>query len=208
MEDNNFDVNLSLISDDFNNKTLRYRINGFAYACNIKDFKNENVEESIKVSKNINPLGTSITIGGEYNDLNFFFTNYYKKEKLDKKIIDLPFSILLTKNVDKNLYGLNIETISGKKTQFTIYRYCSTVDSQSVCDDIRFVANITDFSQILKLVKSFVDNPKMVFNTYNGVVCKYERYFNQEDLEKGIQEDEYLDKPSGKIKKLCKKLKN
>lgn len=208
MKNKDFDVNLAVINENFNNKTLRYRINGFAYACNIIDFKNANEEESIKVSKNINPLGTSITIGGEYNDLNFFFTNYYRKEKLDKKILDLPFSILLTKNVDKDLYGLNIETISGKKTQFVIYRYCLTVDNQTICDDVRFVSSISDFSQVLKLIKNFVDNPITVFNTYNDIACKYERYFDKDDLEKGIIEDEYLDKPNGKIKKLCKKLKN
>ena len=37
MEDNNYNVNLADMDSIFNNKTLRYRINGFACACGMKD---------------------------------------------------------------------------------------------------------------------------------------------------------------------------
>ena len=206
MEENNYNVDLAEISEDFNNKTLRYRINAFAYACNMEDIDNKN----FKVSKHINALGTSIILGGEYQDLHFNFTNYYKKEKLDKKIIDIPFGLSLTKKVNQDLYGLNIDTDNGKKTQFTIYRYCSmnNPDKETICDDVRFVTNIVDFSQVLKLIKAFVSNPKLVFDTYNEINYKFERFYKQDDFEKGIIDDEKLDKPTGKLKNLVKKVKN
>ena len=210
MEENNFEFDIASLSKNFDNKTLRYRINAFVYACNIRldpnDIKAD--DKRIRVSENNTPFGKSITIGGEYKDLNFFFANYYENEKLDKKIIDLPFSILLTKYGEKELYGLNIETINGKKTEFVIYRNNYTIGEQALHNNVRFVSNIIDFSQVLKLIKNFVDNPKIVFDTYNDIACKYECYFTKEDLEKGIMEDENLDKPTGKIRKLCKKMRN
>ena len=37
MHENNWQVDLSNISSEFNNETMRYRINGFAYSCGMND---------------------------------------------------------------------------------------------------------------------------------------------------------------------------
>ena len=226
MEDNNFDINLADMNDAFDNKTFRYRINGFAYACGMKDvvvnkdsgvvfntngFDNLHSDNDqgyfISVNKNEYPIGKTITLSGKYNDLNFTFINYYNKEKLDTKIRDLPFSIVLIKPIEMDTYRMEIETINGMQTKFAIYKYQEFKD-RTLIDDVVFYANVMDFSKILKLVKSFVYNPKLVFNVYSDLEEKHRHIYTNTDLDKAILQDKKLDKPMSKIKKIVQRLVN
>ena len=58
-----------------------------------------------------------------------------------------------------------------------------------------------EFEDILKLVKAFVFNPKLLFMTYNEEVHKNKIVLSTTALKKGIMQDEKLDKPAGKIMK-------
>ena len=236
MEEKNNWANLAKMCEEFNNKTFIYRINGFAHACkinnieiptnlvlnggkvvpgnvgvlfNTKKSKQAGNETDYFISANSNtyPTGKTITLSGQYGDLTFSFINYYDKERLDKKIVDLPFAIYLEKKIDKYTYKFDIETVDGPKTKFTIIKYRELKD-RTLYDDVTFYANVFDFSKILKLVKSFVYNPILVFNTYNEINQKYQHVYTNSELSKGIMQDESLDKPVGKIKKIVKRIIN
>lgn len=218
MEEENYNVNLADMNDIFDNKTLRYRINGFAYACGMKDINitgesdllvgsRENNEYFISVNKSNSLKFNMIKLSGNYGDLNFSFVNYYNKEKLDKKIVNLPFSIKLIKVVDSYSYELNVETVEKYRTKFSIHRYCEFKD-RTLTDNISFYANVLEFSEILKLTKAFIYNPKLVFNTYNEIMEQKKVVFTNSDLNKGLMQDEKLDAPAGKIKKLFRRCFN
>ena len=211
--------NLSNISDLFKNKTLKYRIDGFAEACNMKNigvvrndgvlFNTKTKTDDIKYYMAVNTcsnyqLGSGITISGYYGDLNFSFTNFRNLvEDLDRKIIELPFILSLFKKVDLDTYHLEIETVNGIETKFIITK--SYEDKNKIIHSrLSFYANVTDFSIILKLVKSFVYNPQLVFATYNTIKEQKKIIFSGSELNKAIMQDENLDKPVGKIKKLIK----
>ena len=231
MENSNY-VNLAGMNEVFDNKTFRYRINGFAYACGIKDisivknagtlfdtegFNNLNVIKSdnagylIAVNKNEYPTGKTVTLTGQYEDLNFTFTNYrvLNKDisKIDRKILELPFSISLFKNIDKDTYHLEIETVNDMETKFTITK-SRDHKNKILSSRVSFYANVLDFSKVLKLVKSFVYNPILAFNTYIEVINNKKITITNSDLNKGIMQDECLDKPMGKIKKLVRRITN
>ena len=229
MEENKFSVNLANMNEVFNNKTLRYRINGFAYACHMHDIgvmgdsgvlfnsksfstlKNKKTDEEhsyfIAVNNDFNPQGKSVTLSGHHDDLSFTFINYYDKEKLDKKIYDLPFSISLTKTLNNDTYELHIETDEGIRTEFKIVKY-REINDTNIYKNVHFYANILDFSTILKLVKSFVYNPSLVFDTYSDLKEKYKCVYTSRDVKDGILQDTKLDKPMGKIKKLVQRITN
>ena len=241
MEDNKFNVNLANMDKSFNNKTLRYRINGFAYACGMKDIpvtKLTAIEKIywldkgpyreieldsgvifsthgdkrtcegpnyfISVNKNEHGLfGKVILISGYYNDLSFAFTNYYDNKNIDKKVVELPFAISLAILIDKDNYTLNIDTVRGVETKFTISKY-REFKKRTTSSTQTFYANVLDFSKILKLVKSFVYNPILFFDTYNELINSKKITITNSDLDKGLMQDENLNKPVGKIKKIIK----
>jgi len=216
-------VNLAGMNDIFNNKTFRYRINGFAYACNLKDIgilgnsailfnttgfdkygNKENSDEHsyfISINEQDYSKGKSVILKGQYDDLVFTFINYYKKEKLDKKIIDIPFYISLEKKIDKDKYEFVIETVHDMKTKFSMAK-CTEYKDRTLNNNISFYANVTDFSKILKLVKGFVYNPQLGFDTYSEIIHQQSIVFTSNMLDKMVMQDENLDKPVGKIKKL------
>ena len=220
-------LDLAGMSELFNNKTLRYRINGFAYACNMQDIgilgnsrvifncagfdkygkKKTNDEHSyfISVNEQTHHEKKGVVLKGQYDDLTFTFINYYNKEKLDKKIIDIPFYISLEKKIDKDKYQFDIETVDGMRTKFSIIK-CTEYKNKTLHDDLCFYANVTDFSKVLKLIKSFVYNPKIYFDTYNELVKKKKIVFTNSMLCKMAMQDENLDKPVGKVKKIMKKI--
>ena len=224
MEEENLNNNLALIDEVFNNKTLSYRINGFAHACgmqNINVVKNAGVifstakrnglqkednqfEYFISVNKNNNK---NSTISGNYGDLNFTFTNFHDKENLNRRILEIPFSILLIKPIDNDTYYFRIESIKKEDTRFEITKY-REYKNGTVSSNVHFNANILDFSKILKLVKSFVYNPKLVFDTYNDIKEQKKVVFATNNVNKAIMQDEKLDKPMGKIKKFVKRITN
>lgn len=238
MEDNKFDVNLASMDSMFNNKTLRYRINGFAYACGMKNinvlkltaiekkywldkepykeieldsgvifstYGNKRTCEGPNYFISVNKYKHSIIISGYYNDLSFAFTNYYDNKNIDKRVVELPFSISLAILIDKDNYTLNIDTVRGVETKFTISKY-REFKKRTTSSTRTFYANVLDFSNVLKLVKSFVYNPQLFFNTYSGIIESKKTVITNGDLNKGIMDDEKLDKPVGKIMKKIKSI--
>ncbi len=222
MEDKN--SNLASMSSLFNNKTLSYRINGFAHACkmeNVAVTQNGGVLFTSKKDKKSaeypdyyitanthdgDPRGVGVVFSGYYRDLNFVFTNFCDfKTNLNHKIKELPFSIVLIKTIDKETYRLQIETIKDVETKFIINKSREYKD-KTINSNVTFYANVLDFSQVLKLVKAFVYNPVLVFETYNGIKNNKKTVFTNNDLNKGIMQDEKLDKPTGKLKKKIKSI--
>ncbi len=217
------DINLANMNEILNNKTLRYRINGFARACNMQDIgvlgnsgvlfnasgfdrygnRQTSDEHSYFISLNEHDrlYGKCITLKGQYEDLSFTFINHCdRKVKLDKRIVDLPFSISLEKKIDDDTYKLDIDTIEGVRTKFSLRKY-REFKNQTLHDDIAFYANVMDFSKILKIVKGFVYNPKLCFDTYDEVMREQKIVFTNNMLNKMVMQDEKLDKPMSKVKK-------
>ena len=225
MENNDY-VNLAGMNEIFNNKTLIYRINGFARACNMHNIgvlgnsgvlfntkkKSDDIKYYIVANTSLkSEKGYGVNLSGYYGDLNFTFTNYRDLNKdiskIDRKILELPFSISLFKNIDKDTYHLEIETVNDMETKFTITK-SRDHKNKILSSKVSFYANVLDFSKVLKLVKSFVYNPILVFNTYIEVVNNKKITITNSDLNKGIMQDECLDKPMGKIKKLVQRITN
>ena len=242
MEEKDFKVKLSDMDTIFNNKTLRYRINGFAHACKMDDvevIKNIAVNKPfwlesgpyeehtvnsgvifstkgkktcegpnyfIAVNKNDKgDFGKNITITGHYDDLNFSFVNYFDSKKLDKKVCELPFKISLAKLVGNDNFVLNIETVNGIETKITFSKYREH-KKRTISYTRSFYVNILDFSNVLKLVKAFVYNPNLVFDIYNEVIDNKKIVFTGSDFKKAVMQDEKLDKPVNKVKKLVKNI--
>ena len=222
MEDDN--VNLAEMSELFNNKTLKYRINGFAYACKMKNItitQNGGLLFTTRNDKKLDncpnyyitvsttdkdPRGKEINLNGYYEDLNFSFTNFCDfNDNLDRKVKEIPFAITLIKTIDNDIYLLQAETISGMETKFKLSKSREYKD-KTISSKIVFYANVIDFSSILKLVKSFVYNPKLVFSTYNDVINSKKITLSNTDLNIAIMQDTNLDKPIGKTKKLINRI--
>ena len=222
MEENN--VNLAGMSELFNNKTLNYRINGFAHACKMKNIsvtKNAGILFTTRKGKkqedipnyyitvstsDKDPRGKTINLNGYYEDLNFSFTNFHdSKDNLDRKVKEIPFAITLIKTIDKETYLLRVETVSGLENRFSISKSREYKD-KTISSNITFYANVMDFSSILKLVKSFVYNPKLVFDTYNEIIKNKKIILTNGDLNKAMMQDTELNKPVGKTKKLINKI--
>lgn len=227
------DNKLAKMNKVFDNKTLSYRINGFAKACNMDNLftaprindqvifnkRNKDSNETnyyIVVNPSIDANGT--TISGYYGDLNFAFSNYYNSEEdLDSEIKELPFSISLyktfgkvksiidPKNITRNTkdsdvlsvknytFHLIIET-EGELTKFVIEKF-QEKKSNTVYSRVAFYNNSVDFSEVLKLIRSFVYNPELVFITYGEVMKNKMVLFSNEEIDSAIMEDHSLDKP-------------
>ena len=232
MEDNVINNNLAEMNEIFNNKTLTYRINSFARACNmtslditdqktVKDgkvfygynqvlFNNKKNDKQAKYyivvnNSNDNLFGRGVTISGYYDDLNFVFTNYYGfKKNLSKRILDLPFSMTLYKTIDNETYCLHAKTFDSVQTQFTITKSREYKD-KTISSHVSFSANVMDFSNVLKLIKAFVYNPKLLYTTYDEIIESKKIVLTTTEFNKGVMQDTNLDKPMGKIKRKIKK---
>ena len=212
-------ISKNTFCDEIDSKTLAYRIDGFLYACNYtlkedaheqvwkifeKQYENivnfdQNDEKklNILVKKQIDPKrGNYIMLKGESDDLMFVFNNYYGKKKIDKKIMEIPFDIVLIKKFNDMEYQMILGTNVDKEVRFTVIKNNEK--------KIVFYANIFDFSKILKLVKSFVKNPDVVFNTYSEVISEKRISFTNTDVNKVIENDKNLDKPASKLMKKIK----
>ena len=202
---------------ELNSKTLEYRVSGFLYACGVHkennyEYKplidiengkaqrgttfclNENDKLSVLVTKKRDSsYGDYINLEGESEDISFTFNNYYGNKKIDKKILEIPFFIEI-RNHD---YILKIKTIEKERVEFYI-------EDSSICRYTHFYANILDFSKILKLVKSFVNDPEFVYSTYEEIMDNKKVTFTNGDIAKAIENDDKLDKPISKIMKKIK----
>ncbi len=225
MKENHFNNSLANINEAFDNVTFRYRINGFAEACRMDglfppkkagvifstpDTSNLSDNEYkhsyfISAGENQEAYGKSITLNGQYDELFFTFINVYNKERLDTRIVDLPFYISLEKKIDENTFKITMETIAKQRTKFTLSKSCEFQD-RTISNNIVFYANIMDFSTILKIVKSFVYNPCLVYNNYNEMMTKQKVVFTSSMVDKAAMQDENLDKPIGPIGKIFKKI--
>ena len=247
MKEKNDNRNISNMDSIFNNKTLRYRINGFAHACRMDDIEVHKVvsvknpywlgtidnhvkgyEEELNsavifstqenkrtcegnnyfvaVNKNDDgEFGKNVILSGHYDDLSFQFINYYGNKKLDRKVMEIPFKISLAKLIDNDNYKMDIETVNGIETKITFSKYREH-KKRTISYKRDFYVNICDFSDVLKLVKSFVYNPELVFGIYNEIMDKKKVLLSTVDMRKAIMQDASLDKPVGKVKTLIKKI--
>ena len=191
---NGFDIK------ELDSMTLSSRIDGFVSACNL-DLSNSLCEKLISVTRvsyvnkklnedklkyNINfargyddKLGRYFIIIGKYNDLDLLFTNYYGKDRNLNKINSLPYQITLMKMFDNYNYSINIES-NGLKTKFELVK---RKDDNELNNTLAFYANVRDFNKTLMIVKSFVNNPKVVFDTYNEVMNSKKVSFSTNDLD-------------------------
>lgn len=201
--------------DELDSKTLTYRIDGFIDACgmNLEDSvfeKKISVTFAPYVSKtsdvdgmeyNVNfayhydcDRGKYFVILGDYNDLSFMLANYYDKDKNYKKVIEIPFSLVVEKTINDFKYRISLESTFNQQVEFIIAK-----DNET----IHFYANIIDFSKVLNLVHSFVIDPEIVFNIYSEIINNKKVVFTNGDLNKAIEYDEKFEKPvNGIVKKL------
>ena len=209
--------------EDLNSKTLSYRINGFVYACNMKLedagwFKcftqnkkpyinkhedNKDVKYSINFGLSYdNQKGKFCAIIGKYNDLEVYFINYYDEDKKKDRINEIPFHISIKKGNNNSFYKLSINTMSRSSVYFDLEKKS---EKERFPNCLNFVAKNKDFSRILKLIKSFVDNPEIVFIAYNDVMSGKDIHFTKREMNAAIMEDKKLDKPTSKSAKILKK---
>ena len=203
--------------EEFNSKTFNYRINNFLYACNytfqrnkheiimpIIDSKyqrgvifNKGDFDEVKVipfKKYDLDKHDYIELDGQSSDMKFIFNNYYGNRKINNRVLEIPFSINIIKNVDGINYQIVMKSLEKEEVKFFI-------SSDTMERSLVFYANILDFSDILKITKSFVDDPKKLLNTYIYVRDEKRISFTNKDLEIGMNNDENFSKPKRKIKK-------
>lgn len=211
--------------EELESKTLSYRFNGFIYACDIdlresdwikeispmripyinKKYEDSNKKYNVNFSRNYNhEKGNSMFVIGEYNNLKFLFMNYYDEDKKIDKINEIPFHITLGKSYNEFAYQLDMETISKTNVKFFIKKL-KEKSLVVIPNTLTFTADVTDFGKILKLVKSFVHNPELVFIAYNEIMNRKEVSFSNKELSVALVEDEKLDKPKKKKRKILKK---
>lgn len=200
---------------EINSKTLGYRINSFLKACNI-DLKDKEYDKILKQYEHVFTRGLVYNYGetdqftiyavkqqdqrnGDYvhmygynKEFSFAFDNYYENRKLDKKIVDIPFNILIKFN---NInYGLRMETVFHKAVSFMV-----TKDIQ----DLTFYNSVVDFEQILDIVSAFVTNPEEVYRIYSRIYNQKRIHFSTAELSIGTVNGEKFEKPSKKyVKKI------
>ena len=207
-------------------ETLKYRIDGFIYACNMNLEDSECMQEMILSStqyfqkeydsddlkylvnfSNQNDLekGKNVALAGKYNDMEFAYFNYYDYDRNKNKINEIPFMIYLSNKCDKYNYLIRIETITGTMVKFRFIKY---QDNVSLSSRLNFNVNVKEFSDVLKVVKAFVTNPEQVFRKYCEIMNQKEVVFSIEDLRNATSNDEKLENPMEKTRKKIKMMVN
>ena len=211
-------------AEELDSKTLKYRINKFIYACGmdlsdslwVKDISSTNLPYIFKkktdgdITYSINfardydrEKGRNFILIGEYNGLKLMFVNYFEKDKRNDIVNEIPFHILLSKEYKDAAYQLEINAGQNLKAKFIIKK---NKESDILPSVVTFQANVNDFGKILKLVKSFVHNPDLVFRVYDEKLNSKEVIFTNKDLDAALVVDEKLDKPVSGIQKIIKKI--
>lgn len=206
--------------EELNSNTFEYRINGFIKACSmdldncvfskeisplhIPYINTNSDEEGLKYNINFSyhfhqENGKNYVMNGTYNDLEFVFTNYYKNDKNKNRINDLPFWITISEKVNNTSYTIRMDTIVSTMVKFIIIK---TDEERS--DRLVFYANTRNFSNVLKLIKSFVGNPELIYNHYDKIMNEKEVIFSTNELCSPLIDDKELDIPK---KKMLKKIK-
>ena len=201
---------------EISSKTLRYRINNFLKACNVDlsdkeyekvlkqyehvftrgliyNFGNEDQLSIYAVKQQDNKLGDYIHMYGRSKEFSFSFDNYYENKNLDKKIVDVPFNIIIKfNNVD---YGLRMETVFHKEVAFMVTKKLQSIS---------FYSSPVDFEQVLEVISAFVYNPEEVFKIYNSIYNQKRIEFSNAELNIGATNGEEFVKPSKKYVKNMK----
>ena len=125
------------------------------------------------------------------------------QQNLNDIVNEIPFHILLSKEYKDAAYQLEINTGQNLKAKFIIKK---NKESDILPSVVTFQANVNDFGRILKLVKSFVHNPDLVFRVYDEKLNSKEVIFTNKDLDAALVVDEKLDKPVSGIQKIIKKV--
>lgn len=204
--------------DDFNSPTLYYYITSFFDACNInvlkgdyventngdannffiKKHEDENLNYSFEILKSKINKKDVFLIKGKYNDLDFSFYNFYRANKLDEEIKQIPFILFLTKNSNKNEYTIEIQTIRGQ-TKYFLQR--KPLNKEVFSDQYSFISKRNDFENVFGVIKSFVDNPEYVFFTYKGIILEKPIILNSSEIDLVKKNDELLVTKHGKVLK-------
>lgn len=209
--------------EELNSKTLEYRINGFIYACNM-DLANSECVKYVSPNRTqfINKRnddkydihftrlcdrekGNSFVLLGKYGKLNILFINYFAEDKRKGRINEIPFCVSLGTMYNNLAYQLDMNTISKSRVKLVLKKI---KEGEMIPNIINFEVNINDFSKVLKLVKSFVNNPELVFVAYREILNRKNVVFTNRELDVGLVVDEKLDKPTSKTQKILRKLTN
>lgn len=209
------DLQKVITTDELDSNTLKYRINNFIYACNI-DLEEgkyihiindksrhfcikESVDDKYRLSINIMDYlfsreSREFRLAGRNGNLFFEFINRYNDNVLRNKVMEIPFSIEL--DINRGEYVLKTATVEGERVEFNLKKRI-----ENGYEHLRFFANILDFSNILQLVKSFVEDPKLVYDKYDEVIAEKKIVLTNTEVKKGMGSDESLEKPMNKILK-------
>ncbi len=203
--------------DDLDSKTLKYRIDGFIEACDMnlegsipekkisstfaqyiaKESDEEGLQYNVRLSFRCDyERGESIVVIGDYNDISFILVNFYDKDKKNR-IVELPFSLAVEKTVGDIKYRISLESTVDRQVEFSI----SKDDKQ-----VHFFANILDFSKVLNLVSTFINDPENLFKTYDEIMNKKKVFFTNGDLNKGFEKSDRFEKPVSSFVKKIKML--
>lgn len=211
--------------DELKSKTLSYRIDGFTLACRLdlsnsiceklvspnflpyinKKMVEDETNYNINFARGYDNNGKYFIMLGKYNELNILFKNYFDEDKNLKKINNLPFEISLGEIYNDFAYQLKIISEDGMRAKFEVTK---SKEGESLSQNLYFYGNIMHFSRILRIVRSFRDNPEIVFKTYNDEMKKQKIVFTSNILDKMAEKDETFDEPTGKKGKILKKLLN
>ena len=211
--------------EELDSVTLKYRIDGFIYACgmDLSDspcFKDISPTRTSYINKHKNIKGLKYNVNftrsydyenydnfvllGRYNKLDFYFVNYFTFDRKDR-INELPFKISIEKVIDNIPYKLDIVSLSKKQARFSIRR---VNEKELPSNVVNFVTNITDFSIILRLIKTFIRDPEIAYLVCKEVVSKSKKNIIGKNLDNILDTDKKLDEPIIGISKIIKKILN
>ena len=152
MEENNFKVKLSDMDTVFDNRTLRYRINGFAHACKMEDVE---VIKNIAINK---PYWLNSGVYEEHrvNSAVVFST------KGNKRTCEGPNYFIAVNKKDKGEFGKNI-TLTGhyNDLSFSFVNYYEKQKNDHKVHELPFKISLA------KLIEN--DNYLLDIETVNGI---------------------------------------
>lgn len=214
--------------EKIDSKTLEYRFDMFLLACTndltvlenskpvqctgdnglpyVNKSKNNDEEKyNINFCLNYNHTrGKSVVLMGMYNSLNLMFINYCDSDKRKNEINELPFHIKLGETFDDVHYEMEIKGEPKEHTKFILKKYHNDTE---YFNSLVFYANIVEFGDILKLVNSFVKDPKTIYERYNKTIDNKKIMITYNDLKNNfISSEDTLCEPVKGLKKITKKL--
>ena len=219
------DIRKLLSEKEFDSEIIKNRMECFLKSCSINiddESKCNDKKCDIEYVDYYNELGTTsssvqynrnISINGEYDDLKFVFTLTYNIDTTKNEIRNIPFMIHLNKNYDDSIYCLKMESIdfyngrNNRRVVFNIYK--KSRNNFKLVIHRCFYSNISDFDKVLRIVKSFVNNPESVFKICNDIMIRdMKSKFTNNDIKKFSIKEDNSSKLLIKLKKKVKLLIN